>query len=218
MKINTTYDAKELNIAVHYDHQARRAFARAGKAADWFRQREVDGSSEEKWDATALAELDAGIDLLHRLGGQESRKLCFGPYQAWQGLDAVLITTLYCLDNRRSISDFKAAVMLLGGVTPVPVSMVSLPPATEVFDRSRSHPSTWAAYEAIRLWPHGGSPRLFMVEFCQLRDELAQLDNLPTGLTQLLGELTAVTGLFRHTVCRIEQAEKGNDSKRKMHK
>ncbi len=205
MKIDITYDANGLNITLDYDHDAQKSFARAGEAADWFRRREGDEPTGDKWNPTALDQLDQGIDLLRRLGGEGSRRLCFSPVEAWQALDAVLLTTVYCLTNGRSISDFESAVMFMAGMTPLPVSKLLLPPAAEVFDRGTTHESAWAAYEAIRCWPHRGKPHLFLVQLCQLRHELGRLSHLPGDLKTLIDELTAITMMFRYTLFRMNQ-------------
>jgi hypothetical protein len=206
MKAQATFDPITTSLNVSYDSNAQKAFLQAAAKTGKFLRAEKKLESSPASNVQGIACLEAGLSTLTRLGTEPSGQ-DLTPEELKCAFDACCYTTLYCLTTAKPIEPMQGVVMLLATITPLRVTKIPLPPASEVFDAQTTPQSAWNCFEVIRGWAFPGQPLIFLISLYQLWHELLPVRESTRELARLEEELRHSTGLFRFAMHRLATSE-----------
>jgi len=206
MRITTTYNPRTKCLDLRYDQEAKDVFTTSARLLHSFCDSPAAGENGNE-ARTSLTKNIQGLAVLARLGFRKGLEAHLRASDMRHALKVTCRGALYFCDQNLPYAPLDSAIVLLAGVTPIPLHRVSLPAPSEVFDKSSTLPEVWNSYRDIRGWNHSGPPRIFLIRLYQLWFEMRKISHPGRDLQLFVDHLGDVTELFRTTMGHLGRFE-----------
>jgi hypothetical protein len=219
MKIESTFDIKSSRVEITFDPEIQNLLLAASRAiaahfdAKTFAEfcRDLERRDPEyDWDKSGR--------LLLELIRSKTRIVEADSDQMQGALTFLCICTVHMLKAGRATSALEPVLTVLANLSPFPVLQLSLPPASEVFDRHKTPKETWKIYQTLQSTSKSETPYLSVAQGYELALELKKTPRLRSSLKTLLVFLDASSLMYRMTVEALASANKASEEQGKAKK
>src|ERR1700722_18135953 len=168
MKITTHHNLNTNTLMLHFDAKAKEMLMKSSEPLKAFcENREFDAlPANHLFDL--LARFTKANETLYQFIGNDSGQIELSVDDMRNLLEVMLLAANHSDARKTDLLTLAKCAILLGISAPYAVPPIPLPPAVEAFDRTKTSPAAWAAYEVVRLWSHPGLPYLSLFELYQV--------------------------------------------------
>lgn len=213
MQITSSLTAKTHDIQIKYDAEAQAALLKAWRLVEaTLRDPVVDQVLKEE-GYVLDSRMEAGCMLLQDLATAKKRQRVLTDLDLNAAAELVMFIANYLADFGDPVSTLPEVVLLLSKVTPYVLPRLPLPPAAEVFDRSKAGSSVWKSYELVRQKRKTTQPSLTLMQMYELWLAL-QNHRCNSQLDTLEKCLDFATRLFRACMQSLAAADLLSDKVR----